>query len=252
MLSVGARHQVDLQSYVSEFHRVSDGLIYLDRTLYRQKVDRFIDVLGRFWAFSIARVSYGQVCAHRKGRKLTCSGTIGVFVPPYNMIDWEFAPGSLRFESYISVVEIPKCLPREAVVFVPTRESFPVTIAEIFECVQSGREFLPIGKEERSSVTARKAKEQIDSSYLENVSLAEVAGRIGVTPPDMAKAFRQCYGCPPVSYRNKLRVMDSLWKILTDDASLSETAFDVGFNDVSRFNKQFREHIRTNPSRFKP
>lgn len=54
----------------------------------------------------------------------------------------------------------------------------------------------------------------------------------------------------PVAYRNQLRVYDASVKMLKGE-SIAKAAHDVGFQDLSRFNKQFKVKMRAIPSQFK-
>ena len=97
----------------------------------------------------------------------------------------------------------------------------------------------------------RKGKELIDRTYKDCIELSEIARLLRTTHSNMTKAFTGTYGITPISYRNRLRIMESLWNILTSDVPMVENALNVGFRDLSRFNKQFKSHISTSPVAFR-
>ena len=70
------------------------------RTITHDVTDRDTDVFGKSWAFSMGTVNPGQVKA-RKGRELITlpEGRMGLFVPPFSVIEWEIGPGTFFFDS---------------------------------------------------------------------------------------------------------------------------------------------------------
>jgi AraC-like DNA-binding protein len=250
-MDIGKSIDVELASYSSSFRLLADDVLYFDRTIYRQKKERMIDVFGNFWGFSFARIDRGKIYVCRKGQRLSDDGLMAIFLPPFSIVEWEYTPGSLRFESVMSTVPLPPHLPVEPVAFKPDTEDFPTQAGEIFALISRAFSFTSIGKEERVSPLARRVKKEIDSRWGEDVGIAAIASALKVPHPEMTKSFRDCYGCTPIVYRNRIRVMASLWGILTTKNAVASTAFDVGFNDLSRFNKQFRSHINGTPSEFR-
>ena len=250
MVEPGSSLKVDLSSYCSDFKRITSDLLYVDRTINRMETQTDIDVIGRFWIFTKATICKEEICVFRKGGKLTDEGAIFVFVPPFSIIEWGHSPGSLRSESYFSTVPIPEDLPTEAIAFKSCGDCFPQTAEEVFEIVRNARDVRIISKEEKVSAIALKTRQILIQTYSEPVSLSKIAWKLKIAHPDMTRAFRECYGCTPVVYRTRLRTMDALWQLLTQDHPIATTAFEVGFGDVSRFNKQFRSHMHAAPSKF--
>jgi AraC-like DNA-binding protein len=67
----------------------------------------------------------------------------------------------------------------------------------------------------------------------------------------MSRYFKDSYKLSPLQYCNRLRCFDASWLLLAEQIKVSEAAYDVGFKDLSRFNKQFKKHLQAKPSQYR-
>lgn len=92
-------------------------------------------------------------------------------------------------------------------------------------------------------------KEHLTGDLLTPLTLAEVAGAIGVSPFHAARLFTQTTGLAPHAWRNQVRLQRALAP-LRAGASVTEVAAASGFVDQSHFTRHFRRMFGVPPGRW--
>jgi len=81
---------------------------------------------------------------------------------------------------------------------------------------------------------------------------AELAGIAGQTTSAFSRAFRKHTGMSLVQYVKRLRINLACQILMSDEqAPITDICFEVGFNNLSNFNRQFRAEKGMTPSRFR-
>lgn len=75
----------------------------------------------------------------------------------------------------------------------------------------------------------------------EPIALESVAELIGLTPKSFCRFFKANTGKTFVAYLNELRIGDACQRLIETATPITEIAFDCGFNNLSNFNRRFRE-----------
>ena len=96
-----------------------------------------------------------------------------------------------------------------------------------------------------------RARELIESGAPSSVSLATIAGALGMHPVHVAHAFRRAHGCSVGQYARRLRLDRACRLLATTRATLGEIAVDSGFYDQSHMTREFRRALRTTPARYR-
>ena len=91
----------------------------------------------------------------------------------------------------------------------------------------------------------------LDEHYHNPVTLDEIALRAGVTPNYFCRFFKRITGRSLMSYLNELRCQRARDLIEGTELPITTIAFDTGFASASYFNRKFREHWGTSPSKFR-
>jgi transcriptional regulator GlxA family with amidase domain len=73
----------------------------------------------------------------------------------------------------------------------------------------------------------------------------------GFTPSSFSRAFKRHTGLTFVRYVNRLRIDNSCDLLMTTDDSVADICFQVGFNNLSNFNRHFIAQKRISPSAFR-
>ena len=242
--------EVHGDNYLSRFHRGSDGLIWFERDHNHAVAHSQIDVFGQFWSLAVLK-PHQKVGIRRRGHVIERDGPTACFIPPFSIVEWHLNSGPLKFNVYMGRGPLPIDMPQSAFSFLWTLEAAPTTIPEIFSLVRQATQTVLIGKEEGCSAVATRTKKLIDETFNEDLSISDIGKQLGYSNPSMTRAFRKCYGLPPIAYRNKLRIFESMFVMAANGRSVMATASEVGFKDLSRFNKNFRRQIRAVPSKFR-
>jgi AraC-like DNA-binding protein len=242
---------VDAGSYCAQFTRRSHDLLYMHREVRHDKIDRDVDVFGRYWVFSWGNVAPGIIHAKRDGQLIPISGMLNTFLPPFGVVEWEIHPGIFQFHTILSSARLPAEMPREPVCWFDGLAGEPPSAASAIRRVLDAKNPQPIGPCSNPSAIARRAKSWFDGHYAEPTPIAAVADALHVSHTVMGRLFRRDYRLAPVAYRNKLRISDSLRLMLFDNQKVSNAAYEVGFEDLSRYNRLFRQHMKINPAKYR-
>ncbi len=105
--------------------------------------------------------------------------------------------------------------------------------------------------EDKHQYTVRKALEFIRAEYMNEISVDKVAKQCGYSEFYIMKLFKQYTGESLVDYINNYRLTVA-GKLLRDtDDDIATIAYQVGFNNVSYFNRQFKRQYGMTPREFR-
>lgn len=84
-----------------------------------------------------------------------------------------------------------------------------------------------------------------------DISLEDLAVRLGISSRHLRRIFQEAYGVTPAAYRITHRLLSA--KMLLTDTRLpvTEVAMTAGFGSLRRFNALFRQQYGLNPMRFR-
>jgi AraC-like DNA-binding protein len=83
------------------------------------------------------------------------------------------------------------------------------------------------------------------------VTQREVARLVRLTPAAFSRFFRRAMGKTFSAYVTDLRLSDACRRLLDSDHGISQIAFDVGFDNLSTFNRSFRKARGMSPRSFR-
>jgi AraC family transcriptional regulator len=95
------------------------------------------------------------------------------------------------------------------------------------------------------------ARELIHARFTENLSLAEVAGNVGVHPVHLAQTFHKIYQCTIGDYVRKLRIEYACHELAASGKPIVDIALAAGFCDQSHFARTFKRAIGAAPSQYR-
>ena len=94
-----------------------------------------------------------------------------------------------------------------------------------------------------------RTRELLESDYAHPHSLGSLAREAGMSPFHFSRVFRELTGTPPHRYLLRVRLARAAER-LRDGASVTETCFACGFNNLSHFTRLFRHRFGVSPSRW--
>ncbi len=95
------------------------------------------------------------------------------------------------------------------------------------------------------------ARERLDASFSESISLSDVAQAVEVHPVYLARMFRQTYQCSVGEYLRLRRVGFACSALSASDKPLSEIASEAGFCDQAHFTRTFHRLTGLTPGQYR-
>ena len=93
--------------------------------------------------------------------------------------------------------------------------------------------------------------EYMIKNFKNNITLDEVAATIHMTPASFCRYFKRGTHKTFVQYLNEIRTGYAKKLLVEDKYSISQAAYESGFNNLSNFNKQFRKINGMTPKDYK-
>jgi AraC-like DNA-binding protein len=105
--------------------------------------------------------------------------------------------------------------------------------------------------EDKRYYTLKRVLEYIRQNYQNEIAVTDLATKYGYSEFYLMKLFKKFFGETIVDYINHFR-LDVAGKLLTTTSDdISTIAYLVGFNNVSYFNRQFRQMYGESPKEFR-
>ena len=91
----------------------------------------------------------------------------------------------------------------------------------------------------------------IEENYAQPLTLVDLAAVLACSPAYFSRLFSREIGVPPFEYINRVRVRHACSLLRSTDRSITEIAFEVGYNNVSFFNRYFRRIMQRTPREYR-
>ncbi|MGW8180010.1 MAG: PocR ligand-binding domain-containing protein [bacterium] len=101
----------------------------------------------------------------------------------------------------------------------------------------------------RSSVY--RAIDYMEENFRESLTLGEVARNAFLSPAYFSHVFRQSTSTCFAHYLQQIRIREAKRLLRQTDRTVTEIAFDSGFNNLSHFNRVFRKLENSSPTQYR-
>ncbi len=91
----------------------------------------------------------------------------------------------------------------------------------------------------------------IEMHYSRSLRLEELASMIKTSPSHLSRLFTRQVGMPLFEYINRVRIRKASLLLRKTSLSVMQIAIDVGYNNVSFFNRYFRRIMRVSPREYR-
>ena len=91
----------------------------------------------------------------------------------------------------------------------------------------------------------------INQNFKEHISLDEIADKVSMTVPAFCRYFKKSTGKTFTKLVNEYRVVHATKLLSESQMSISDVAFECGFNNFSHFNKLFKEFTGKSASKYR-
>jgi AraC-like DNA-binding protein len=178
--------------------------------------------------------------------------TIGLFLASFSINNFdipEFASGRhAAFVGFTSPGKPPVDWLKSSMLFdlgnVPLAKN-PETLVRIF---RKPLEHRSLDSTADASLLSQRLKRRIAETYRDNIPIAQIAKDLRVSHAHATRQFKRDFGFTPMNYRHQLRVNDATARLMGGEDIL-DIGEDVGFNDTSRFYKNFRKVTGSSPGK---
>ncbi len=117
---------------------------------------------------------------------------------------------------------------------------------------------LALGAQARASASpdpllglVRNALEVIDSMLEHDLSVASLAGRLGIGREQLSRSFQKCLGRPPQQIIREMKMRRASFLLKDTDLPVFQIAERLGYSDQTNFIRAFRQVIGTTPHEFR-
>lgn len=108
-----------------------------------------------------------------------------------------------------------------------------------------------VNNNQRNIYKLKKVFHLIETSYNKPLTLEELASTADLSPKYFCRFFQSMTNKSPISYLNYYRIECACIKLISDpEISITDIAYDCGFNDLSYFIKTFRKYKGTTPNKY--
>ncbi|MCK6597875.1 MAG: AraC family transcriptional regulator [Bdellovibrionaceae bacterium] len=238
-------------NYENLYKRISKNLLWIARKHnYPRGSNTFIDTYGNYCLLIKADLKNQSLNISINHQSYLLSGKFFLYIPPLQIVKWEINSNYLEWEMFVFRKE-NNTFPD----FTSVYEYEYINLTEVEQISQLFKNKFKViytFDNNLKNLIAIKIKESIDSYFNQPESLNLIAKKIGISNSQQTKIFKKEFLLTPVEYRNKLRIFEAMYVLLNEnvDLNITQAAFNSGFNDLSRFNKQFKKVTNTTPSKY--
>jgi AraC-like DNA-binding protein len=207
------------------------------------------DVTSYEWLFIQIDLSEGTAQFKIDGDVCTVHrGVYGFFAPPFSIYYCHFT-GQADMRVFFSTLPKPRELPDLPIIFRWHGQPFEGSFKEVIASLNAADEFVYAKTDQTHSGLAQRIKKKISERFETNSLLSQLAYESGISAAHFSRVFKEKYGLTAVEFRSRLRSVCAVYKLLQrKTANIIDIAFDTGYSDLSRFNKQFKHHLKMVPS----
>lgn len=202
---------------------------------------------GAAWLLELYQLKAGELCFFRGTERVypRSSTRFGALFPPCTISRPSFTRACGRVFGLAGTAQLPSKFAHDPMIFDTTYTDL-TSGAELPDMLHSAMNAQSIHTNPAASALSLRAKRLIDQSYLTGIRVSVVAARLLVTPEHLARQFRRDFAMSPTEYLHQLRIADAPFKLAAGE-QIASISTAVGYNDLSRFYKQFRKATSTSP-----
>ncbi|MGN0142418.1 MAG: AraC family transcriptional regulator [Roseburia sp.] len=91
----------------------------------------------------------------------------------------------------------------------------------------------------------------IENHYMEKITIADIAEEVGLSQSHFMKYFKNTMGTSFIDYLNEYRLTMASRLLVSSDSSVLAIAEEVGFDNLSYFNRMFKKRFGKTPREYR-
>jgi AraC-like DNA-binding protein len=206
-------------------------------------------ILCDSWLLELFELDAGEIFFASGGEEIRPRGNrFGVFYAPFSFTQPCFRNAKARLVGIAGRGDLPAKFLSKPFIFETIFAEKPANAADVEKILSAGENVQTIEKNPLASLISLKAKRLIDENYQIYPSIARIAARLKVSHEHLSRQFKHDFGMSPSAYLREIRISDATFR-LAQGEEIINVSHDVGYNDLSRFYKQFRKTTNASPGR---
>ena len=91
----------------------------------------------------------------------------------------------------------------------------------------------------------------VNANYFQSIDLDEISAITNLTKTAFCRSFKKATGKTFLQYLNDKRIEEAAKSLIETEDSILKVAYDVGFSNISSFNRYFKKCKGTSPTRYR-
>lgn len=172
--------------------------------------------------------------------------SFGVFYPSFTIVKSYVKDlrGKVRGVGRVDPID---GMPPTPVIFETDFTAAFTNATDAVDVIRSAKNIWSIEVNTNASILSIRAKRMIDENYADYPSIARIAERLKVSHAHLSRQFKRDFQMAPSEYLHHLRTADATFR-LSLGQEIIDISYEVGYNDLSRFYKQFKKQTATSPA----
>lgn len=104
--------------------------------------------------------------------------------------------------------------------------------------------------QEQKNERLQKVYAYIFDNFQHDINCAKVAAHVGMNPSAFSRYFKKTHRKTFSSYLNEIKIGYACKLLLERESTITEIAYEAGFNNISNFNRQFRAIKKVSPKEY--
>lgn len=103
----------------------------------------------------------------------------------------------------------------------------------------------------RTTDLIKKVATYIEEHYMEKITLNALAKEVNISVYYLSHIFKQHTNLTPIEYLNQYRLSTAANLLKSSNTSIMDISFECGYNNVSYFNRAFKEKYNMTPNEYR-
>lgn len=142
--------------------------------------------------------------------------------------------------------EISKTNPEGYQLFIKS-QLFMLFFTLVNRCVQKDI----VKKDYKSLEKMKLILKYIENNYMNKITIEEIANEVNLSQSHFMKYFKNTMGSSFIDYLNEYRLTMASRLLVSSDSSILDIAAEVGFDNLSYFNRIFKKRFSQTPSAYR-
>lgn len=228
--------------------RLSDGSYFIKDEVNVEGEGIAPFIVGASWLIEFFELDSGEFYFFRDDKEVRAQNKrFVIFYPPFSIVKACVKNMKGRWQGIAGLVNsFPANIKSTPLIFESDFNDEFTCAAQLKEILDSSRNSQSIEMNPNPSLLSIKAKRLIDENYLIYPSIARIAARLKVSHEHLTRQFKRDFQMSPNAYLHQVRIADATFRLSVGE-EIIKVSGDVGYNDLSRFYKQFRKATAFSP-----